>query len=68
MKAVSGKRFARILEQHGWELLRIQGSHHIYGRRGNIVKLAVPIQGKKTLKIGLQRYLMKQAGLTENDL
>ncbi|MFM8308431.1 MAG: type II toxin-antitoxin system HicA family toxin [Microcystis aeruginosa] len=26
----NGKKFAKILERHGWELLRIQGSHHIY--------------------------------------
>ncbi len=26
MKSVSGKEFARILERHGWSLLRVQGS------------------------------------------
>ena len=30
MKQVSGKEFAKILEQHGWELSRIKGSHYIY--------------------------------------
>jgi len=29
MKSVSGKELARILERHGWQLLRIHGSHHI---------------------------------------
>jgi len=29
MKQVSGKEFAKILEQHGWKLSRIKGSHHI---------------------------------------
>jgi len=28
MKAVSGKEFAKLLERHGWSLLRVQGSHH----------------------------------------
>ncbi|MGQ0761543.1 MAG: type II toxin-antitoxin system HicA family toxin [Acidobacteriota bacterium] len=32
MKAISGKDFARLLERHGWSLLRINGSHHIYGK------------------------------------
>lgn len=31
MKSISGKEFAKILERHGWEPLRVQGSHHIYG-------------------------------------
>jgi predicted RNA binding protein YcfA (HicA-like mRNA interferase family) len=30
MKSISGKKLAKILERHGWELLRIQGSHQIY--------------------------------------
>lgn len=33
MKAVSGKELAKLLERHGWTLLRIQSSHHIYGKR-----------------------------------
>jgi predicted RNA binding protein YcfA (HicA-like mRNA interferase family) len=32
MKSISGKEFAKVLEQNGWILLRIQGSHHIYGK------------------------------------
>ena len=27
MKAVSGKEFARLLENHGWTLMRVHGSH-----------------------------------------
>ncbi len=30
MTAVSGKEFCRLLEHQGWELKRINGSHHIY--------------------------------------
>jgi predicted RNA binding protein YcfA (HicA-like mRNA interferase family) len=30
MKSVSGKEFAKVLERKGWQLLRIQGSHHIF--------------------------------------
>lgn len=34
MKAISGKDFAKLIEKHGWKLLHIQGSHHIYGKAG----------------------------------
>lgn len=68
MKSVSGKEFAKTLEQHGWSLLRVQGSHHIYGRAGNEIRLSVPIHGNQALKVGLLRHLMKIAGLTESDL
>lgn len=68
MKSISGKEFARILERHGWTLLRVQGSHHIYGKAGSIVRLSVPIHKNQTLKLGLFKHLMKQADLEEKDL
>ena len=68
MKSVSGKEFAKVLERHGWSLLRVQGSHHIYGRAGSDVRLSVPIHSNQALKTGLLRHLMKMAGLSENDL
>jgi predicted RNA binding protein YcfA (HicA-like mRNA interferase family) len=68
MKAVSGKELARLLERRGWQLLRINGSHHIYGKLGSIVRLSVPIHGNHPLKIGLLHHLLKMAGLSEDDL
>jgi len=66
MKAISGKDLIKILERHGWELLRISGSHHIYGKPGSIVRLSVPVHGSSPLKIGLLRHLLKMAGLEED--
>jgi len=68
MKSVSGKELARLLERQGWQLLRINGSHHIYGKPGSVVRLSVPIHGNQLLKIGLLRHLLKMADLSEDDL
>jgi predicted RNA binding protein YcfA (HicA-like mRNA interferase family) len=68
MKSVSGKEFAKLLERQGWSLLRVQGSHHIYGRAGINVRLSVPIHANQALKAGLLKHLMKLAGLSESDL
>lgn len=68
MRAISGKDFVRLLERRGWTLLRVQGSHHIYGKPGSIVRLSVPIHGSTPLKIGLLRHLMKMSGVSEDDL
>ena len=68
MKAISGKDFAKILERHGWSLLRVQGSHHIYGKAGSDVRSSVPIHGNRPIKMGLLRHIMKLAGITEADL
>jgi len=41
--APSGLRLlARIVERRGWTLLRVSGSHHIYGKPGSIVKAVDP--------------------------
>ena len=68
MKQMSGKDLARWLEQHDWVLLRVQGSHHIYGNPGSTVRLSVPIHGSQPLKTGLLRHLLKMAGLSDKDL
>ena len=61
MKVVSGRDFARIVERRGWRLLRIAGSHHIYGKAGSVVRLSIPIHGNRPLKTGLLRHLAKLA-------
>ncbi len=68
MKTISGKELARILERKGWVLLRVQGSHHIYGKSGSDVRLCVPIHRNQPLKVGLLRHLMKLAELSKDDL
>jgi predicted RNA binding protein YcfA (HicA-like mRNA interferase family) len=67
MKIMSGRDFARLVERHGWKLLRVHGSHHIYGRDGSIVRLSIPIHGSKPLKTGLLRHLIKLAEIPDID-
>ncbi|MGP0059923.1 MAG: type II toxin-antitoxin system HicA family toxin [Beijerinckiaceae bacterium] len=61
MRTISGREFVRLIEGHGWRLLRVAGSHHIYGKAGSIVRLSIPIHGSRPLKIGLLRHLAKLA-------
>jgi predicted RNA binding protein YcfA (HicA-like mRNA interferase family) len=68
VKSLSGRAFARIVERRGWTLLRVSGSHHIYGKSGSIVRLSVPIHGNKPLKTGLLRHLAKLAEISDDDL
>lgn len=68
MKQVSGRDLARLVQQRGWQLARINGSHHIFTKAGHRERLVIPIHGHAPLKIGLLRSLMKLAELTEADL
>jgi predicted RNA binding protein YcfA (HicA-like mRNA interferase family) len=67
MKPLSGRELARLVEQNGWTLLRVAGSHHIYGKAGTVVRLSIPIHGNRPLKRGLQRHLMKLAEIPQSD-
>ncbi|MEW6169733.1 MAG: type II toxin-antitoxin system HicA family toxin [Pseudomonadota bacterium] len=68
MKAISGKRFCKLAEGKGWVLKRIHGSHHIYAKSGENARISVPVHGNTPLKLGLQRHLMKVAGIEEGEL
>lgn len=68
MKSVSGKDFARLLDRRGWMLRKITGSHHIYTKFGNPARISVPIHGKRDLKLGLLRHLMKIAQISDQEL
>ena len=68
MKPISGKEFCKVLERNGWSLLRIQGSHSIYGKLASDVRLSVPVHKNKVLKTGLFNHLARLAELTEKDL
>ena len=67
MKLLTGRAFARLVERHGWRLMRVSGSHHIYGKPGSIVRLSIPIHGSRPLKRGLQHHLSKLAGISQDD-
>ncbi|MEI6089415.1 MAG: type II toxin-antitoxin system HicA family toxin [bacterium] len=57
-----------MLEKNGWFLARINGSHHIYIKEYQKERISVPIHGNESLKLGLQKHLMKVAGINESDL
>ena len=68
MKVLSGREFARLVERHGWRLLRVNGSHHIFGKPDSLVRLSIPIHGNRPLKIGLLRHLAKIAEIPDDEL
>ena len=68
MKSLSGRDFARLVERRGWRLLRISGSHHIYGKPGISVRLSIPVHANTPLKTGLLRHLAKGAEVSDDEL
>jgi predicted RNA binding protein YcfA (HicA-like mRNA interferase family) len=58
----------RALEERGWTLVRINGSHHVYRDPVTGRQVVVPVHANKDLKPGTQRAIMRDAGLTDADL
>ena len=58
---MTGKAFKKLLENHGWILDRIHGSHHIMTK--NDKTLSVPVHANRELGKGLLKKLMKAGGL-----
>ena len=63
MKNITGKKLCKILEDNGWTLVHISGSHHVYIKDGEEARIVVPVHGNKEIKIGLLKAILKTAGL-----
>jgi len=68
MKAISGKRMCKVLRAKGWQLARVTASHHIFVTVGKNIRISVPVHANRDLKLGLQKAIMKLAGIQEQEL
>lgn len=58
---MSGKELVKLLKKDGWTLDRVHGSHHILVKDSKT--LSVPVHGSRDLPTGIERKLLKEAGL-----
>ena len=58
---LSGKQIIKLLFKEGWQLDRVNGSHHILIKGSKSV--TVPVHGNKSLGKGLESKILKQTGL-----
>ncbi len=59
---LSGREMVRVLEGHGWEVVRQRGSHIIMVKVGSQTTLSIP--DHKEVAKGTMRSLIRLAGLT----
>jgi len=57
---MTGKQVIKRLEQEGWVLRRVRGSHHIMTKGLKVIP--VPVHGKKELGKGILHAIAKDAG------
>ncbi|MCM0592843.1 MAG: type II toxin-antitoxin system HicA family toxin [Gloeotrichia echinulata IR180] len=68
MKSISGKKLCKIVEQKGWLLKKITGSHHIYEKPNENKIISIPVHRNQDLKLGTLKSIMKIAELLEDDM
>lgn len=59
---MGSKELIKIIELHGWELVRTKGSHHTYKKNKTSEILTIP-HPKKDLPIGTVNQILKKAGI-----
>jgi len=67
LPSLTPKRVIKILEDKGFVLHRVKGSHHIYYHPETRRRVIVPLH-KKDLPQGTLREILKQAGIGRNEL
>ena len=67
LPALTARDLLRILQQHGFSVVRQSGSHAIL-RHPDGRRTTVPIHGKRDLGRGLLHQIMRDADLSVEDL
>jgi predicted RNA binding protein YcfA (HicA-like mRNA interferase family) len=64
----SPQHLIKLLEAKGFILKRITGSHHIYFNRELRKTVVVPVHGKKDIPNGTFLSIIKQAGISKEEI
>ncbi len=64
----SPKHLIKLLESKGYVLKRISGSHHIYFHPNLRKAVVVPVHGNKDIPLGTFRSILKQTGISKDEI
>ena len=67
LPAVKPRQLARFLEQHGFVLDHVSGSHHVYYHPASRKRAVLPRHNRDIPK-GTLLTLLKEAGFTRDDI
>lgn len=67
MKTFSGKEVCKVLEKHGFELIRQRGSHIIMQKKTANSTITVPVPDHKELRVGTLRSIIRQSGISKQE-
>jgi len=65
---MGGRDLLGALQRKGYVLTHIRGSHHYLRKPGVAALVVVPVHGNRPLPDGTLRSILRQAGLTVDEL
>ena len=68
MKPLTAKQMISMLNVRGWSLVRQRGSHMVLKKLETGQTVIVPNHPGRTLSTGTQRRIMRDAGITPDEL
>lgn len=63
LRSLSGRDVCRILEQHGFQIVRQRGSHIVMQRRTEGETVTVPVPDHAEIRIGTLQAIIRQSGI-----
>ena len=63
LRIFSGRDLCRILEQHGFQIVRQRGSHIVMQRRTDGGTVTVPVPDHAEIRIGTLQAIIRQCGI-----
>ncbi|MGE3978647.1 MAG: type II toxin-antitoxin system HicA family toxin [Nitrospira sp.] len=66
LRILSGRDVCRILEQHGFQIVRQRGSHMVMQRRTDGGTVTVPVPDHAEIRIGTLQAIIRQSGISRS--
>jgi len=64
----SPKNLIQLLERKGFQLKRVTGGHHIYFNKESKKTVVVPVHGNKDIPNGSFMSILKQSGISKDEI
>lgn len=59
----TGKELIKLATKNGWEVIRVNGSHHRLRNKKTNQKITISVHSNKDIPIGTEKAIMKKLGL-----
>ncbi|HEV2972695.1 MAG TPA: type II toxin-antitoxin system HicA family toxin [Pirellulales bacterium] len=67
LRVLSGREVCAILERHGYQKVRQQGSHIVMQRLTDEGTTTVPVPNHRAVRIGTLRSIIRQSGIPRSE-